>query len=39
MKLVDWPEHPSISLKNFKFRYQDKLPLILKGISFDIKAG
>jgi ABC-type multidrug transport system fused ATPase/permease subunit len=29
----------SISVKNIKVRYADHLPLVLKGISFEIKAG
>lgn len=34
----DWPERPTISVKNFSMRYRKELPLVLKNISFDISA-
>jgi ATP-binding cassette subfamily C (CFTR/MRP) protein 1 len=34
-----WPTHGAISFQDVKLTYREGLPLVLKGISFDIKAG
>lgn len=34
-----WPASGQISFKEVKLAYREGLPLVLKGISFDIKAG
>lgn len=34
-----WPTIGSLEFKNVEMRYRPDLPLILKGISFSIKAG
>jgi ABC-type multidrug transport system fused ATPase/permease subunit len=34
-----WPEHGRISVKNLKIRYANDLPLVLKGISFEVNAA
>ena len=31
--------NPSIKLKNFKMKYREELPLVLKGIDLEIEAG
>ncbi|KAF7297335.1 Multidrug resistance-associated ABC transporter protein [Mycena indigotica] len=34
-----WPDQGEIMFKNVKMAYREGLPLVLKGISFDIKPG
>jgi ATP-binding cassette subfamily C (CFTR/MRP) protein 1 len=34
-----WPEKGQISFENLQIRYRDGLPLVLHGISLDIKGG
>ena len=34
-----WPAAGQISFEEVKLAYREGLPLVLKGISFDIKAG
>ncbi|KAG8997825.1 hypothetical protein FRB94_007433 [Tulasnella sp. JGI-2019a] len=34
-----WPEHGVVSFRNVKFAYRGGLPLVLKGVSFDVKSG
>ncbi|NUN06063.1 MAG: ATP-binding cassette domain-containing protein [Bdellovibrio sp.] len=34
-----WPEFGKIRIENLKVRYAEHLPLVLKGISFEVKAG
>lgn len=34
----EWPSHGSIEFQDVKLRYRDELPLVLKGVSFSIKA-
>ena len=34
-----WPEFGKIKIDNLKVRYAEHLPLVLKGISFEVKAG
>ncbi|KAJ3592968.1 hypothetical protein NHX12_005306 [Muraenolepis orangiensis] len=35
----DWPKTGSITFHNFKMRYRENTPLVLKGIQIHIKAG
>ena len=35
----DWPEKGAVSVKDLKVRYRHDLPVILKGISFEIPSG
>nr|QST14989.1 ABCC5 protein [Diaphanosoma celebensis] len=35
----NWPRHGAIRFSNVKMRYRTNLPLVLKGISFDIEPG
>ncbi len=37
--LADWPQQGRIQIQNLKLRYAEHLPLVLKGISFDVEAG
>ncbi|KAG8991055.1 hypothetical protein FRB93_002944 [Tulasnella sp. JGI-2019a] len=34
-----WPEHGVVSFRNVKLAYREGLPLVLKGVSFDVKSG
>ncbi|KAF9473172.1 P-loop containing nucleoside triphosphate hydrolase protein [Pholiota conissans] len=34
-----WPTKGSISVQDLKLAYREGLPIVLKGISFDVKAG
>lgn len=34
-----WPEHGEIEFKNLKMRYRPGLPLVLKGVSLNVKGG
>ncbi|KZT57357.1 hypothetical protein CALCODRAFT_434214 [Calocera cornea HHB12733] len=34
-----WPSEGNVSFKNVQMRYRDGLPLVLKGITFDVKPG
>ena len=34
-----WPSQGAINFTNVQLRYRSELPLILKGVSFDIRAG
>ncbi|KZO98300.1 multidrug resistance-associated ABC transporter [Calocera viscosa TUFC12733] len=34
-----WPSQGQISFRNVQMRYREGLPLVLKGISFDVKPG
>ena len=34
-----WPEKGAIRFENVKMAYREGLPLVLKGISFDVRAG
>lgn len=34
-----WPVNGSISFQNVRLKYRDDLPLVLKGISFDVQPG
>lgn len=34
-----WPEHGVVSFKNVKLAYREGLPLVLKGVSFEVKPG
>lgn len=34
-----WPQKGTIEFKNVELRYRENLPLVLKNVSFDIKAG
>ena len=33
----DWPQEGAISYKRVRMRYRNGLPLVLKGMSFDVK--
>lgn len=35
----DWPRDGSIQFINVKMRYRPKLPLALKGVTFDVESG
>jgi len=35
----DWPQKGSLSVTDLKVRYRHDLPIILKGVSFDIPSG
>lgn len=35
----DWPKEGTISFRGVNFRYRDELPLVLKDVTFDVKAG
>lgn len=35
----DWPECPQLSLSNLSARYRPGLPLVLKGVSFQVEQG
>jgi len=34
-----WPEHGVIKFTNVKMRYREQMPLVLKGLTFDVAAG
>lgn len=34
-----WPERGAVSFKNVKLAYREGLPLVLKGVSFEVKPG
>jgi len=34
---ADWPSKGAISIKNLQLRYRESLPLVLKGVTLDIK--
>lgn len=34
----NWPEHGAISGEQVRFRYHPSLPVVLKGVTFNIKA-
>jgi ABC-type bacteriocin/lantibiotic exporter with double-glycine peptidase domain len=34
-----WPAEGRVELKNMSLKYRPELPLVLKGISMDIRAG
>lgn len=34
-----WPEHGALTVRNLKLRYAPHLPLVLKGINFEVQAG
>ena len=34
-----WPEKGAIEFKDVEMAYREGLPLVLKGVSFDVKAG
>lgn len=34
-----WPSKGAISFRDVTLAYREGLPLVLKGVSFDIKAG
>ncbi|KEY72370.1 hypothetical protein S7711_01047 [Stachybotrys chartarum IBT 7711] len=36
---VSWPEQGHISFNNVQMRYRDGLPLILRGLNFEVRAG
>lgn len=35
----EWPTNGSVLFQDINFRYRDGLPLVLKNVSFEIKAG
>lgn len=35
----EWPPHGAIQFKDVEMAYREGLPLVLKGISFDIRPG
>ena len=34
-----WPEHGAIAFRDVEMTYREGLPLVLKGVSFEIKPG
>lgn len=36
---AEWPSKGGISFKNVELAYRPGLPLVLKGISFDVQPG
>ncbi|KAJ3164936.1 hypothetical protein HDU88_004917 [Geranomyces variabilis] len=38
-QLEEWPVKGDISYQNVSLRYREGLPLVLRGVSFDIKSG
>ncbi|KRX04011.1 P-loop containing nucleoside triphosphate hydrolase [Pseudocohnilembus persalinus] len=36
-KPQNWPKNGHVSIKDIRYRYRDDLPLVIKGISFDIQ--
>lgn len=34
-----WPEHGSVTFRNYSVRYREGLDLVLKNLSFEIKGG
>ena len=36
---ADWPKEGGIKCEKLKMRYREKLPLVLKGISFEAKPN
>ena len=36
---ASWPDHGRISFTDVKLAYREGLPLVLKGITFDVKPG
>jgi ABC-type multidrug transport system fused ATPase/permease subunit len=34
-----WPDRGQITFKNVEMAYREGLPLVLKGVSFDVKPG
>ncbi|KAG8854719.1 hypothetical protein FRB96_007404 [Tulasnella sp. 330] len=34
-----WPEEGAVSFRDVKLAYRDGLPLVLKGVSFDVRSG
>ncbi|CAE6373370.1 unnamed protein product [Rhizoctonia solani] len=35
----EWPKHGGINFRNVALRYRDGLPLVLDGLTFDVKPG
>ncbi|KXT18138.1 hypothetical protein AC579_7720 [Pseudocercospora musae] len=36
---ASWPEHGAIDFENVQMRYRDGLPLVLKGLTMNVRAG
>lgn len=36
---AEWPEQGAISVAKLTMRYRPEMPLVLKGLSFEIKGG
>ena len=36
---ASWPSQGFISFNNVKFAYREGLPLVLKGVTFEVKPG
>jgi len=36
---AQWPANGAINFEKLEMRYRDELPLVLKGVSFDVQAG
>lgn len=36
---ASWPEHGKIEFKDVSLAYREGLPLVLKGVTFEVKAG
>lgn len=34
-----WPTHGAISFRDVEFKYRSELPLVLRGLTFDVKPG
>lgn len=36
---AEWPERGTIAFKDVEMAYRKGLPLVLKGVTFDVRAG
>lgn len=36
---IQWPEKPSLSIRDLSAKYSEGMPLVLKGVSFNVAPG